>query len=75
MTNENDKPQRRNWVAKHAKDFNTAHPLRDKTQYKRPKRRPIHEIDIDDDAINEDDIWSETWRRQYTLEQKASTLG
>jgi hypothetical protein len=49
---------RRNFVAKYAEEFNRPETHRDRTKYRKPKHsRPVHEIDPDDEFIDDEEIW------------------
>jgi len=51
---------RRNWVHKHSEEINRPQTHLDKTKNKRPKYvRPVHEIDWEDEYIDEKEIWDD----------------
>lgn len=55
-----DNPVRNNFVAKHMEEFNRPSTHVDRTKKTRPKYvRPVHEIDIHDQYLAEEEIWSD----------------
>ena len=55
-----DQNTRRNWVAKNMEEFNKPATHKDRKKYSKPKyTRPVHEIDIHDEYIDEYEVWSD----------------
>lgn len=58
MSREDKAVKRINFVAKYAEEFNRPETYRDRTKYRRPKQtKPVHEIDIHDEFIDDEEIW------------------
>lgn len=55
---ERDNPVKNNFVKKYMEEFNTPKTHIDRTKhYKAKNVRPVHEIEIDDPYLVEEDIW------------------
>ena len=60
MNKINKNPVKNNFVAKYMEDFNTPKTHVDQTKKHKPKYvKPVHQIDIEDPHIDEQEIWHE----------------
>lgn len=59
MNKKKENPVTNNFVAKYMEEFNRPVTHRDRKKNNRPKyTRPVHEIDVNDIYIDEEEIWS-----------------